>query len=188
MSATGLELPQLGAAIRDEWLLDWSNLTVNHGSYGATPRVVLAAQDAWRKRMEQQPTFFMKDVLPGALRAAADRLGRLLGADGADIAFVDNATTGANALGNEGFDIDNIFEPVELNGQLRRLRVANDVGDQFLHDTVDLKFHGAGQPLVPEAVGRQFHFDNARAAQGLRQRVELGFQAKFGQHEAGHFV
>ena len=98
MSVTEPDLPRLGAAIRDEWLLDWSYLTVNHGSYGATPRVVLAAQDAWRLTMEQQPTFFMKDVLPEALRAAADRLGLLLGVNGGEIAFVDNATTGANAV------------------------------------------------------------------------------------------
>jgi len=32
----------LGAAIRDEWDLDPDFLTLNHGSYGATPRVVLA--------------------------------------------------------------------------------------------------------------------------------------------------
>jgi isopenicillin-N epimerase len=88
----------LGAAIRHEWTLDWNKLTVNHGSYGATPRVVLEAQQAWRDKLEQQPTLFMRRILPGALRASAEALGRFVGADGRDIAFVDNATTGCNAV------------------------------------------------------------------------------------------
>ena len=50
------KLPALGAAIRHEFLLDPRWLTVNHGSFGATPRVVLAAQDEWRRRMEEQPS------------------------------------------------------------------------------------------------------------------------------------
>jgi isopenicillin-N epimerase len=37
-------------------------------------------------------------VLPDALRRAADRLGRFIGADGKDIAFMENATTACNAV------------------------------------------------------------------------------------------
>lgn len=88
----------LGAPIREEWLLDPDFLTVNHGSYGATPRVVLAAQAEWQARMEAQPTRFMQRELPGALRHAADRLAGFLGADGRDLAFVENATVGCNAV------------------------------------------------------------------------------------------
>ncbi len=97
---TGREMaaPVLGAAIRGEWLLDPDFLTVNHGSYGATPRVVLAAQAEWQARMEAQPTRFMQRELPGALRQAAARLGGFMGADGHDLAFVENATVGCNAV------------------------------------------------------------------------------------------
>ncbi len=87
----------LGAAIRGEFLLDPGFLTVNHGSFGATPRLVLAAQDEWRRRMEQQPTRFMQR-LPAMLRHAAARLAGFVGAEARDIAFVDNATTGCNAV------------------------------------------------------------------------------------------
>ena len=48
--------------------------------------------------MEAQPTRFMGTVLPAALRDAADRLAAFLGARGEDIAFVDNATSGCNAV------------------------------------------------------------------------------------------
>jgi isopenicillin-N epimerase len=90
--------PDLGRAIRHEWRLDPDFVTVNHGSFGATPECVLAEQDAWRRRMEAQPTRFMGTVLPGALRDAASRLGEFLGARGEDIGFVDNATSGCNAV------------------------------------------------------------------------------------------
>src|SRR6476660_4462969 len=88
----------LGAAIRHEWGLDPDFLTVNHGSYGATPRAVLAEQDRWRKRMEAQPTRFFFLELAGALREAAAVLAKFLGAAADDVAFVPNATTGANAV------------------------------------------------------------------------------------------
>jgi isopenicillin-N epimerase len=91
-------MPLLGKAVRHEWALDWDFLNVNHGSFGAAPRVVLAAQREWQQRLEAQPGRFMRAVLPDALRHAADRLGAFIGADGKDIAFVDNATTGCNAV------------------------------------------------------------------------------------------
>lgn len=91
-------MPLLGRAVRHEWALDPEFLTVNHGSFGATPRVVLAAQQDWQRRLEAQPSRFMRTVLPNALRHAADRLGAFIGADGKDIAFVENATTGCNAV------------------------------------------------------------------------------------------
>ena len=89
----------LGVAVRHEWMLDPSFLAVNHGAFGGTPKAVLAAQGAWRARMEAQPSVFMRSILPPALRASAQALASFLGAtDGRDIAFVDNATTGCNAV------------------------------------------------------------------------------------------
>jgi isopenicillin-N epimerase len=84
--------------IRTEWDLDPSFLTVNHGSFGATPRYVLAAQRAWQDQMEYQPTRFMGTRYQAALRAAADSLAAFLHADGKDLVFVDNTTTGCNAV------------------------------------------------------------------------------------------
>ena len=90
--------PAVGKSVRREWALDWDFLSVNHGSFGAAPRMVLAAQRDWQRRLEAQPGRFMRAVLPDALRHAADRLGVFIGADGKDIAFVENATTGCNAV------------------------------------------------------------------------------------------
>ena len=90
--------PALGAAIRGEWMLDPDFLTVNHGSYGAAPLRVLAAQQQWRDRMERQPTRFMGRELPPALRAAAGTLAAFMGAAARDTVFVENATVGCNAV------------------------------------------------------------------------------------------
>ena len=90
--------PALGRAIRHAWRLDPDFLTVNHGSFGATPNCVLTEQDAWRQRMEAQPTRFMGTVLPDALRESATRLAGFIGARGEDVAFVSNATGGCNAV------------------------------------------------------------------------------------------
>jgi isopenicillin-N epimerase len=98
MSGTNAPPPLLGRAVRHEWPLDWGWLTVNHGSFGATPRVVLAAQQDWRRELEAQPTRFMHETLPAGLAAAAARLGEFVGADGKDIGFLDNATSGCNTV------------------------------------------------------------------------------------------
>ncbi len=98
MEAIDMSPPALGTAIRHEWALDWSYLTVNHGSFGATPRIVLAAQDEWRRQLEAQPSRFMRQILPDALRNAAMRLANFIGGSGENLAFVENATVGCNAI------------------------------------------------------------------------------------------
>jgi isopenicillin-N epimerase len=110
----------LGAAIRHEWGLDPDFLTVNHGSFGATPLAVLAEQDRWRRRMEAQPTRFFFLEAPGALREAAAVLAKFLGAVADDVAFVPNATTGANAVlrsmrfeaGDEVLHVSHVYNAV----------------------------------------------------------------------------
>ena len=88
----------LSASLRDAFLLEPGIAYLNHGSYGATPRVVLAAAENWRQRLEAQPVRFMHGELPQALRQAAARLAAFLGARGEDLVFVENATAGVNAI------------------------------------------------------------------------------------------
>ncbi|HSH91867.1 MAG TPA: aminotransferase class V-fold PLP-dependent enzyme [Ramlibacter sp.] len=71
---------------------------LNHGAYGATPKVVLAACDRWREVMEADPSTFFRRDLPGHLRHAAARVAGFLGGKGEDWVFVENATAGINAI------------------------------------------------------------------------------------------
>jgi isopenicillin-N epimerase len=95
---TGRAAARWGGAARAEWMLDPRRTFLNHGSFGATPRAVLAVQAKWRRRMERRPTGFMAYELPGALREAAGRLAGFLGARSDDLVFVENATAGCNAV------------------------------------------------------------------------------------------
>jgi isopenicillin-N epimerase len=90
--------PAFGHAILGEWMLDENIVYLNHGSYGAAPRRVLAAQQRWRDALERDPARFVRDELPEALDAARRALSGYLGADLNNLAYVDNATTGINAV------------------------------------------------------------------------------------------
>jgi len=102
-------VPAFGRSFLAHWWLDPSITYLNHGTVGATPRVVLETQQAWQRRIEAQPAAFLFRELmrlapdePGQprplLRLAADDVGAFLGARGDDLVFVDNATTGINAV------------------------------------------------------------------------------------------
>ncbi|GJM21349.1 MAG: isopenicillin-N epimerase [Planctomycetota bacterium] len=83
---------------RTHWDLDPEIVFLNHGSFGACPRVVLDAQQEWRARMERNPVqFFQRDLEP-ALDVARAALAPVIGAPAHEIAFVPNATTGVNAV------------------------------------------------------------------------------------------
>ena len=82
----------------EDFELSPQKVHLNHGSYGAVPRAVAAAQDGWRRTIEQNPTGFFRAELPGLLRQAAGRVAAGFGGRGEDWVFVDNATTGANAV------------------------------------------------------------------------------------------
>src|SRR5712691_4816185 len=86
--------PQFGHLRHGDFLLADGVDHLNHGGYGATPRVVLDAARAWQARMEADPSSFFRRDLPSLIRRAADRVAAFLGGRGEDWAFVENATSG----------------------------------------------------------------------------------------------
>ena len=93
--------------MRSEWLLDPDVTYLNHGTVGATPRRVLAHQRAITDEIERQPAKFMLRELADShadftflsrIRVAAAEVAEFVGVAGEDLMFIDNITTGANAI------------------------------------------------------------------------------------------
>ena len=95
--------------MRPEWPLEPRVTYLNHGTVGVTPNRVLAAQQAIRDEIERRPSDYLLRELTSIvvgrprpdkprMRQAAEVVAEFLGARGDDLVFVDNATTGANAV------------------------------------------------------------------------------------------
>src|SRR5215208_4355756 len=97
------------SSLKTHWLLEPDITFLNHGSFGATPKPVLAAQDAFRAQMEREPVRFMVRELEPLLDETRRVLGDFIGADPAGIAFVPNATAAVNAV-LRSLDLDKFDE------------------------------------------------------------------------------
>jgi isopenicillin-N epimerase len=84
--------------VKQHWTLDPDVTFLNHGSFGATPRVVLEKQNEFRAQLEREPVrFFVRELEP-LLDAARAEVAAFIGADAEGLAFVPNATAGFNAV------------------------------------------------------------------------------------------
>lgn len=86
--------------MRCNYLLSDEVTYLNHGSFGAVPRVVQEDLRNWQDQMETNPYFFMSQVAPEALGQSIQALGRFIGAEPENIGLVANATQGVNAFAN----------------------------------------------------------------------------------------
>ena len=97
-----------GRALLPLWPLDPGATYLNHGTVGVTPRRVLEAQQRLRDRIERHPSKFLLRELwtfagdappePILMRRAAAEVAAFVGANAADLVFVDNTTAGVNAV------------------------------------------------------------------------------------------
>ena len=84
--------------MRELFLLDTSIVFLNHGSFGACPREVLAAQRRWQDEMERNPVEFLGRRSAALLREAREAVADFVGANAGDLVFVPNATTAVNIV------------------------------------------------------------------------------------------
>ena len=84
--------PMISAMQAAHWDLDPTLAFLNHGSYGACPRYVLAAQQAIRARMEADPVRFYKVDLENLMDRTRLALGSFLRCDPDLLAPFPNAT------------------------------------------------------------------------------------------------
>jgi len=93
-----IRLPKEGRSVLPEFELAPDLVHLNHGSYGALPRCVLAEQQRWRTRIERDPTGFFQDEYPDAVRRSAAVAASCFGGDGHDWVFCENATFAVNSV------------------------------------------------------------------------------------------
>ncbi|MEQ1755468.1 MAG: aminotransferase class V-fold PLP-dependent enzyme [Micropepsaceae bacterium] len=121
-------MSKFGKHLRPLWHLEGDGTFLNHGSFGACPKEVLAAQSNWRETMERQPDqFFRRTVSPlnhnNMLRQGADRLAKFMGTSGDKVAFVSNPTEAVNTVlkafplsaGDEILVLDCVYNAVRMS-------------------------------------------------------------------------
>jgi len=75
------------------WRLKPDLVFLNHGSYGACPNEVLAAQQACRNLMEEEPARFFLIELERLSDRSREAIGGLIGAEPSNLALLPNTTT-----------------------------------------------------------------------------------------------
>lgn len=73
---------------------------LNHGSFGACPRPVIAAYRYWQDELESEPVLFFGRRRLGLLADARAALGNYVNADADDVVFVPNITYAMNIVIN----------------------------------------------------------------------------------------
>ena len=107
--------------MKEHWTLDPAITFLNHGSFGATPRVVLDRQIELRAQMEREPVrFFVRELEP-LLDDTRRTLAGFLGADAEGLAIVPNATAGVNAV-LRSLDLDKLDELLVTNHEYNACR------------------------------------------------------------------
>lgn len=90
--------PRGRSLIRTAFMLSDEDVLLNHGSYGATPRMVIQRQQELVARLESNPdTWFRYDYQP-LWDTATATIADFVGSNHDDLAFVKNATAGVNAV------------------------------------------------------------------------------------------
>ena len=111
--------------MKEHWVLDPDIIFLNHGSFGAAPRVVLERQNELRLQFEREPVRFVNRDLESLLDAARAELAEFVGASADDIAFVPNATAGVNAV-LRSLDLDEKEELIVTSHEYNASRNALD--------------------------------------------------------------
>ena len=86
--------------IRDLFVLDEGWIFLNHGSFGACPKPVFEAYQAWQLLLERQPVEFLYRNYHPFLDKARQDLAAYLGTQRDGLVFVHNATTAVNIVLN----------------------------------------------------------------------------------------
>lgn len=92
------EAVQFGWALRPHFLIDPSYTNLNHGSFGAVARDVLAAQRAYVEQAEARPDVWFRATMHELINRTRADMAALMHANVDDVVLVENASGAINAV------------------------------------------------------------------------------------------
>ena len=168
-------------SLKEYFLLDPSVVFLNHGSFGATPKPVFEAYQAWQLRLERQPVLFLGRELNGLLFQSRSVLGEYLHADPDDLVYIPNATHGVNILAHslqlkpddEVLTTDHEYGACDYTWDF----ICGKTGAKYLHQTIPLPVHSEEeiveqfwQGVTPKT--KALYFSHITSSTALRLPVE----------------
>ena len=127
---------------RELFLLDPEVIFLNHGSFGACPKPVFAAYQAWQRRLEEQPVLFLGREYADLQYSARQKLGAFLGAEADDLVYIPNATYGVNIVahslaiqpGDEILTTDHEYGACDNTWEF----ICRKTGGNYIHQPISL--------------------------------------------------
>ncbi len=124
------------------FLLDPGVIFLNHGSFGACPKPVFAAYQAWQRQLEEQPVLFLGREFADLQLTARQKLGVFLGAQANDLVYIPNATYGVNLIahslaiqpGDEILTTDHEYGACDNTWEF----ICRKTGGKYIRQPVDL--------------------------------------------------
>ena len=80
------------------WILNPNITFLNHGSFGACPKLILDEQTKLRTSLESDPVTFMESTARELWAESLVRLSKFINTDPEGMTFVTNATSGVNTV------------------------------------------------------------------------------------------
>jgi isopenicillin-N epimerase len=138
-----------GESLRDLFLLRSDVIFLNHGSFGACPRQVFEAYQAWQLELQRQPVEFLGRRFPELMRTARASLALYVNAKPNDLVYVPNATTGLNIVarslplqpGDEVLSTDHEYGAIDRTWRF----VCAKRGARYVNRPLPLPVESAGQ-------------------------------------------
>ncbi|WP_022829102.1 aminotransferase class V-fold PLP-dependent enzyme [Flavobacterium antarcticum] len=84
--------------MKDQFLLNPTYTFLNHGSFGACPKVIFEKQQSFQREMESDPVYFIQKQFAKHLATAKEALAAFINCDPDDFVFTPNPTVAVNTI------------------------------------------------------------------------------------------
>lgn len=128
--------------IKDQFLLDWNITFLNHGSFGACPKIVFEDYQKWQILLECEPIQFITSTGIQHLNDSKKALANYINCDPLDLVYMPNPTTALNTvIKNLNLKAgDEILTTNQEYGAMNRTweYYCNKVGAKYIYQKISL--------------------------------------------------